>query len=160
MIKSVKDECQRIFGEHDLEKIEIKALSGCKFYTFKNAIGYHFTLIESPIHNQIPSQLSDAQLFYIFNLYYHISNELEEKENCQYVLTFKTKSLVNNTEENMEYEFDVDKEMFKRVLSYLEETSLVFYYNVNVKIKKDVGGRKWVCRKLNFTNPSFFITNF
>lgn len=50
--------------------------------------------------------------------------------NNKYVLTFKTKSLVNNTEENMEYEFDVDKEMFKRVLSYLEETSLVFYYNV------------------------------
>ena len=45
LIKSVKDECQRIFGEHDLEKIEIKALSGCKFYTFKKSLNF----IENPL---------------------------------------------------------------------------------------------------------------
>lgn len=47
-----------------------------------------------------------------------------------YFITFKTKSLVNNIEQNTEYEFEVDLDKFKRVISYLESNLLIFYYNI------------------------------
>jgi len=44
-------------------------------------------------------------------------------------ITFKNKSMVNNTEQNLEYEFDVDDEKFKKISSYLKEKALIFYCN-------------------------------
>jgi len=44
-------------------------------------------------------------------------------------ITFKNKSLVNNTEQNLEYEFDIDDEKFKKVVSYLKEKAFIFYCN-------------------------------
>jgi hypothetical protein len=48
----------------------------------------------------------------------------------KYVVTFKNKSLVNNIEHNVEYEFETDFDTFKRITYYLKDTALIFYYNV------------------------------
>ncbi len=48
----------------------------------------------------------------------------------KYILTFKNKSMLNNIEQNTEYEFDIDSDIFKRVVFYLKETALIFYYNI------------------------------
>lgn len=45
------------------------------------------------------------------------------------IITFKNKSLVNNTEQNLEYEFEVDEEKFKKIISYLKDKAFIFYYN-------------------------------
>ncbi|MCK4797610.1 MAG: hypothetical protein KAT05_09525 [Spirochaetes bacterium] len=48
----------------------------------------------------------------------------------KYIVTFKIKSLVNNIEQNIEYEFEVEKDIFKRIALYLIETAFIFYYNI------------------------------
>ncbi len=48
----------------------------------------------------------------------------------KYFITIKNKSLVNNIEENIEYEFIVDKEIFKRISMYLKDGAFIFYYNI------------------------------
>jgi len=45
-------------------------------------------------------------------------------------ITFKSKSLVNKIEQNVEYEFEIKKNVFSRILNFLNEGSLVFYYNI------------------------------
>lgn len=45
-------------------------------------------------------------------------------------VTFKTKVLVNNIEQNTEYEFEVEPEDFKRIVKYLQERFHIFYYNI------------------------------
>ncbi len=55
---------------------------------------------------------------------------LRIKNKKKYILTFKQKSLVDNIEKNVEYEFEIDKETVGRVLSHLQEKCLLFYYNI------------------------------
>lgn len=47
-----------------------------------------------------------------------------------FMVTFKIKSLVNNIEQNTEYEFSVDKDLFDRLAHFLKDTSLIFYFNI------------------------------
>lgn len=44
-------------------------------------------------------------------------------------VTFKTIVLVNNVEQNTEYEFEVELEEFKKIVRYLQERFHIFYYN-------------------------------
>ena len=44
-----------------------------------------------------------------------------------YFITLKNKSIVNNIEQNIEYEFEVNKDVFSRIALYLEENAYIFY---------------------------------
>lgn len=45
-------------------------------------------------------------------------------------ITFKAKSLVNKTEQNIEYEFEVDKQKLSTIINYLKDKAFIFYYNI------------------------------
>ena len=51
-------------------------------------------------------------------------------DGSQFLMTFKIKSLVNNVEKNSEYEFELEKDAFSRIIQYLKEIAQIFYYNV------------------------------
>lgn len=51
-------------------------------------------------------------------------------ETKKYLLTFKIKSLINKIEHNTEYEFELNNKIFKRLVSYLQGTAFIFYYNI------------------------------
>lgn len=55
---------------------------------------------------------------------------LRINNNKDFIVTFKTKEIVNETEHNKEYEFNLDYETFKRILNYLTDKHYIFYYNV------------------------------
>jgi adenylate cyclase class IV len=48
----------------------------------------------------------------------------------KYLLTFKIKSIVNKIEHNTEYEFEITNNTFKRLVSFLQGTAFIFYYNI------------------------------
>ncbi len=48
----------------------------------------------------------------------------------RFQLTFKIKSIVNKIEQNTEYEFDIYKNTFKRLVLFLQDTAFIFYYNI------------------------------
>lgn len=50
--------------------------------------------------------------------------------NASYVLTVKNKTLVNGIEQNVEYEYDIDKETVLILLNFLSQGFYVFYYNI------------------------------
>ncbi len=47
-----------------------------------------------------------------------------------YVMTLKLKSLVDGIEKNIEYEYELNKENFLRVVAFLKEKYYIFYYNI------------------------------
>mgnify|MGYP001361095998 CR=1 FL=1 len=47
-----------------------------------------------------------------------------------YIITFKIKNLVNNIEQNTEYEFEIDKETAQRIHNILKSKSHIFFYNI------------------------------
>lgn len=51
-------------------------------------------------------------------------------ETNKYLLTFKIKSIVNKIEQNTEYEFEIYKNIFKRLVLFLQDTAFIFYYNI------------------------------
>jgi len=51
-------------------------------------------------------------------------------DNDNYYITFKNKLLVNNIEQNTEYEFIIEPDIFKRIIFYLHETAFIFYFNI------------------------------
>lgn len=51
-------------------------------------------------------------------------------DNKEHVITFKIKSLVNKIEQNTEYEFLLEKDIFKRIVEHLKDISFIFYYNI------------------------------
>jgi len=67
---------------------------------------------------------------------FHLSDEefqfvrLRVNNSEKKVITFKNKSLINNTEQNVEYEFVTDDEKFKNITNYLKENASIFYYNI------------------------------
>ncbi len=52
------------------------------------------------------------------------------KNHSHYFITFKNKALVDNIERNVEYEFEVDGDTLRRVITYLQENAFIFYYNI------------------------------
>ena len=48
----------------------------------------------------------------------------------KYLLTFKIKSIINKIEHNTEYEFELSNKIFKRLVSYLQDTAFIFYFNI------------------------------
>ena len=52
------------------------------------------------------------------------------KNHNHYFITFKNKALVDNIERNVEYEFEVDGDTLRRVITYLQENAFIFYYNI------------------------------
>jgi len=50
--------------------------------------------------------------------------------NNKFQVTCKLKTLVNKIEQNVEYEFDIEKPVFERVFNYLSDKSFIFYYNI------------------------------
>jgi hypothetical protein len=53
----------------------------------------------------------------------------------RYVITFKSKSIVNKIEQNIEYEYECKKNVFTRILNFLNEGSLIFYYNIKESLE-------------------------
>jgi len=47
-----------------------------------------------------------------------------------FYITFKNKSVVNKTEKNIEYEFEIERNTLKLVVDYLKDNALIFYYNI------------------------------
>ncbi|MCG8570030.1 MAG: CYTH domain-containing protein [Spirochaetes bacterium] len=56
----------------------------------------------------------------------------------KFIITFKSKSLEDKIEQNIEYEFELTIEQFKNILSFLNEKMFVFYYNIK---------KSWVFQK-------------
>lgn len=50
--------------------------------------------------------------------------------NNQYFITLKNKSLVNKVEQNVEYEYECEKGIFKNIVNFLSQNFSIFYYNV------------------------------
>ncbi len=47
-----------------------------------------------------------------------------------FIITFKTKSLVKGTEQNIEFEYEVTKPIFTKILDYLKVVGFVYYANI------------------------------
>ncbi|OHD29225.1 MAG: hypothetical protein A2086_16670 [Spirochaetes bacterium GWD1_27_9] len=75
--------------------------------------------------------------------------------NEKFMITFKMKMLVNKIEQNTEYEYEVDKDVFMRVLNFLNETSLIFYYNKKESYEFSVGEIKIEISKFNDLKDSY-----
>ena len=50
--------------------------------------------------------------------------------NDKYFITFKNKGLISNIEKNIEYEFEIEKDILERIIIFLKENSSIFYYNI------------------------------
>jgi len=55
---------------------------------------------------------------------------LRIKNKDQFILTVKNKSLINNIENNVEYEYELDIERFDEVVHYLYHSCPIFFYNI------------------------------
>ncbi len=55
---------------------------------------------------------------------------LRVSNGSRYILTLKNKSLVNGIEQNVEYEYELPIDVFKRVFAFLKEEYYVYYYNI------------------------------
>jgi len=73
----------------------------------------------------------------------------------QFFLTFKIKSIINNIEQNTEYEFEVNKNIFKRLASYLHDTSFIFYHNIKETWEFNKDDIKIEISKLNDLKDSY-----
>lgn len=67
----------------------------------------------------------------------------------KYLITFKIKQTVNTIEQNIEFEYEPDKNTFKRVAEYLKEAAQIFYYNIKETYEYTVDDFKIELSKFN-----------
>lgn len=51
-------------------------------------------------------------------------------DNEKYIVTLKNKAIVNNIEQNVEYEYECEEDVFRTIAKFLSEGFYIFYYNV------------------------------
>lgn len=73
----------------------------------------------------------------------------------KFLLTFKIKSIVNKIEQNTEYEFEIYKNIFKRLSLFLQDTAFIFYYNIKESWEFSKDNIKIELSKLNDLKDSF-----
>ena len=73
----------------------------------------------------------------------------------RYMITFKSKSIQNKMEQNVEYEFELKKNVFARILNFLSEGNLVFYYNIKDSIEFKSNDMKIELSKINDLKDSY-----
>jgi len=47
-----------------------------------------------------------------------------------YIITFKLKNIVDGIEKNIEYEYELSKDVLFRIITFLKEKNFIFYYNI------------------------------
>lgn len=55
-------------------------------------------------------------------------------DNKKYVITLKNKAIVNRVEQNVEYEYECEEDVFRTVAKFLSEGFYIFYYNVKTTV--------------------------
>ncbi len=112
------------FGDHELQT---KAgFWWCSNYT---GITQFITVTEPKIGRDIVTSVKDIAEFMI-NPEEFDYLRLRVVNNEKYIVTFKTKSLIKGTEQNVEYEYETEKERFMEILRYLEGAGFIFYSNI------------------------------
>ena len=48
----------------------------------------------------------------------------------KYIITLKFKSMVDEIEKNIEYEYELSKDILLRIITFLKEKHFIFYYNI------------------------------
>ncbi len=51
-------------------------------------------------------------------------------DNKKFVITLKNKAIVNRIEQNVEYEYECEEDVFRAIAKFLSEGFYIFYYNV------------------------------
>ncbi|HOV13636.1 MAG TPA: hypothetical protein PK771_05080 [Spirochaetota bacterium] len=73
----------------------------------------------------------------------------------EFIVTFKIKNLVNNIEQNTEYEFEVDKETIVRIYNYIKDNSFIYFYNIKESYEFEKRDLKVELSKFNNLKDSF-----
>ena len=135
---SLEIEKKFIVGSFEETFEKLKNDFGKYIYNLKPGFWWcnNYTGLENMLNLEIP-KLSKKEVSVIKDIanfilpdqnFQYIRLRIHNKK--KYIVTFKIKLLVNKIEQNTEYEFEVDKAVFKRIALYLKNTSSVFYYNI------------------------------
>lgn len=76
-------------------------------------------------------------------------------DNKKYVITLKNKAIVNRIEQNIEYEYECEEDVFRTIAKFLSEGFYIFYYNVKTTTLFTLNDAKIELSKFNDLKNSY-----